>query len=214
MRAGLHRGRIRARRRPPASPAVAAPAQVPCTDIGGGHYECNWYRAGNGFSGGSLVVVGTHDRRLSPPGQELDHLPAGRGRHAQPRGQQEQLVRLDPGRERQVGLGQPARRRRRRRLRLVRRRDAELQRRVRLAAVVERRLGLAAARHAGRDPDPPLRARRPGTPTRTASRRTRATATTPTRTSTRARPRSPGDGVDQDCSGADAAGRLSAIVRL
>src|SRR4051794_31736843 len=42
-----------------ASPAVAAPAQVPCTNIGGGHYECDWYRPGDGFSGGSLVVVGT-----------------------------------------------------------------------------------------------------------------------------------------------------------
>jgi Putative metal-binding motif len=42
-----------------ASPAVAAPAQVPCTNIGGGHYECDWFRPGNGLSGGSLVVVGT-----------------------------------------------------------------------------------------------------------------------------------------------------------
>jgi hypothetical protein len=42
-----------------ASPAVAAPAQVPCTNIGGGHYECSWYRPGDGKTGGSLVVVGT-----------------------------------------------------------------------------------------------------------------------------------------------------------
>jgi hypothetical protein len=42
-----------------ASPAVAAPAQVPCTNIGGGHYECSWYRAGDGKTAGSLVVVGT-----------------------------------------------------------------------------------------------------------------------------------------------------------
>jgi hypothetical protein len=42
-----------------AEPAFAAPAPVPCTNIGGGHYECSWYRPGNGISGGSLVVVGT-----------------------------------------------------------------------------------------------------------------------------------------------------------
>jgi hypothetical protein len=42
-----------------ASPAVAAPAQVPCTNIGGGHYECSWYRPGDGKTAGSLVVVGT-----------------------------------------------------------------------------------------------------------------------------------------------------------
>jgi hypothetical protein len=40
-------------------PASAAPAPVPCTNIGGGQYECSWYRPGDGFSGGSLVVVGT-----------------------------------------------------------------------------------------------------------------------------------------------------------
>jgi hypothetical protein len=42
-------------------PAVAdaAPAQVPCTNVGGGHYECSWFRPGDGQSGGSLVVVGT-----------------------------------------------------------------------------------------------------------------------------------------------------------
>ena len=52
-----------------ASPAVAAPAQVPCTNVGGGHYECDWYRAGDGFSGGSLVVVGT---------QTVGYLPLGK----------------------------------------------------------------------------------------------------------------------------------------
>src|SRR3954469_959395 len=52
-----------------ASPAVAAPAQVPCTNIGGGHYECDWYRPGNGFSGGSLVVVGTTTVGYLPQGK-------------------------------------------------------------------------------------------------------------------------------------------------
>jgi len=42
-----------------ASPAFAEQAQVPCSSIGNGHYECDWYRPGNGISGGSLVVVGT-----------------------------------------------------------------------------------------------------------------------------------------------------------
>jgi hypothetical protein len=39
--------------------AQAAPAPVPCTNIGGGHYECDWYVPGDGIHGGSLVVVGT-----------------------------------------------------------------------------------------------------------------------------------------------------------
>jgi hypothetical protein len=52
-----------------ASPAVAAPAQVPCTNIGGGHYECDWYRPGNGFTGGSLVVVGTQTVGYLPQGK-------------------------------------------------------------------------------------------------------------------------------------------------
>ncbi|HEY6891267.1 MAG TPA: putative metal-binding motif-containing protein [Solirubrobacter sp.] len=52
-------------------PAVAdaAPAQVPCTNIGGGHYECSWYRPGDGYSGGSLVVVGTTTVGYLPQGK-------------------------------------------------------------------------------------------------------------------------------------------------
>jgi hypothetical protein len=42
-----------------AESAQAAPAPVPCTNVGNGHYECNWYVPGDGISGGSLVVVGT-----------------------------------------------------------------------------------------------------------------------------------------------------------
>jgi putative metal-binding protein len=42
-----------------ASPAVAAPAPVPCDNLGNGHYECSWYRPGDGLTGGSLVAVGT-----------------------------------------------------------------------------------------------------------------------------------------------------------
>ena len=34
-------------------------AEVPCTAIGGGKYECSWYRPGDGLSGGSIVAVGT-----------------------------------------------------------------------------------------------------------------------------------------------------------
>jgi hypothetical protein len=56
MRAGLIVGALLAL-------AVAEPAHaqapVPCDDIGGGKYECSWYRPGNGINGGSLVVVGT-----------------------------------------------------------------------------------------------------------------------------------------------------------
>jgi hypothetical protein len=39
------------------SEASAAPAQVPCTPIGGGKYECSWWRPGNGISGGAIVVA-------------------------------------------------------------------------------------------------------------------------------------------------------------
>lgn len=42
-----------------AQPArAAAPAEVPCTSIGGGKYECSWYRPGDGRSGGTIVVFG------------------------------------------------------------------------------------------------------------------------------------------------------------
>jgi Putative metal-binding motif len=39
-------------------PATAAEAQapVPCTAIGNGRYECDWYVPGNGITGGALVV--------------------------------------------------------------------------------------------------------------------------------------------------------------
>jgi Putative metal-binding motif len=52
-------------------PAVAdaAPAQVPCTNIGSGHYECSWYQPGDGYTGGSRVVVGTTTVGYLPPGK-------------------------------------------------------------------------------------------------------------------------------------------------
>ena len=36
-----------------------AQAPVPCSNAGGGHYNCSWWPPGNGTSGGALVVVGT-----------------------------------------------------------------------------------------------------------------------------------------------------------
>lgn len=56
MRAGLIAGAVLALAL--AEPALGQ-APVPCNAIGGGKYECSWYRAGNGFSGGSIVAVGT-----------------------------------------------------------------------------------------------------------------------------------------------------------
>jgi Putative metal-binding motif len=41
-----------------AAPAHAQ-APVPCTAIGGGKYECDWYVPGDGIHGGALVVRGT-----------------------------------------------------------------------------------------------------------------------------------------------------------
>ena len=55
---------------------AAAQTPVPCTAIGGGQYNCDWFRAGDGRTGGAIVAVGTTDGRLSAPGHELDHLPA------------------------------------------------------------------------------------------------------------------------------------------
>jgi hypothetical protein len=67
MRAGLIAGALLA------TLAVADPAfgqaEVPCTSIGGGKFECSWYRAGNGFSGGSLVAVGTTTVGYLPQGR-------------------------------------------------------------------------------------------------------------------------------------------------
>jgi hypothetical protein len=39
-----------------AESAVAAPAPVPCSPIGGGKHECSWWRLGDGRSGGAIVV--------------------------------------------------------------------------------------------------------------------------------------------------------------
>ena len=56
MRAGLIAGALLAL-------AVTEPAlgqaEVPCTNIGGGQFECSWYRAGDGKTGGAIVAVGT-----------------------------------------------------------------------------------------------------------------------------------------------------------
>ncbi|RKQ93514.1 putative metal-binding protein [Solirubrobacter pauli] len=56
MRAGLIAGALLAL-------AVAEPAlgqaEVPCTNVGGGKFECGWFRSGDGRSGGSIVAVGT-----------------------------------------------------------------------------------------------------------------------------------------------------------
>jgi Putative metal-binding motif len=66
MRAGLIAGALLAL-------AVSEPAlgqaEVPCTTIGGGKFECEWYRAGNGFTGGSIVAVGTTTVGYLPKGR-------------------------------------------------------------------------------------------------------------------------------------------------
>lgn len=41
------------------APAAHAQAPVPCNDIGGGKYECDWYVPGDGIHGGALVVRDT-----------------------------------------------------------------------------------------------------------------------------------------------------------
>ena len=56
MRAGLIAGAFLALA---ATEPAFAQTEVPCTNTGDGHYACNWYRPGNGQTGGSLVAVGT-----------------------------------------------------------------------------------------------------------------------------------------------------------
>ena len=198
-----------------ASPAAAAPAQVPCTQHRRrSRPNVTGTAPATASPGGSLVVVGTQDGRLSPAGQEeLDHLPAGRGRHAQPRGQPQQLVRATP-RPRTTSSAGPAR---------STRAGGDnygsfgggapnCDGKPRLAAVVERRLGFPAPAHAGRDADARARHRAAGRRPRRRRRGTRATATTRTPKIYPGAPEVPGDGLDQDCSGADAAGKLSAVV--
>src|SRR3954451_23830250 len=41
----------------PAASAVAAPRPVPCTAAGGGKYNCEWYVAGDGRTGGAKVMM-------------------------------------------------------------------------------------------------------------------------------------------------------------
>ena len=190
----------------------AAPAQVPCTNIGGGHYECNWYRAG---------------RRLSPAARwswsgttTVGYLPQGKNwivcqqagrRHAQPaEGNSNNWFGWTEAENGKMGWASP--------LDAVGGDnygnfgggDAELQRRARRAADLEGVWGSPAPRPAGRDRDAGAGAegrRRPETATPPTS-----TATTLNRHVHPGATEVPNDGVDQDCSGADAAGRLSAVV--
>jgi hypothetical protein len=57
MRAGLIAGALLATLAI-AEPAVAQ-APVPCSSAGGGRYNCEWFRAGDGRTGGAIVAVGT-----------------------------------------------------------------------------------------------------------------------------------------------------------
>jgi hypothetical protein len=58
MRAGLIAAGAVALALLAAGSAQAARAPVPCTNVGSGHYECGWYVPGDGIHGGALVVVG------------------------------------------------------------------------------------------------------------------------------------------------------------
>jgi hypothetical protein len=56
MRAGLIAGALLALAA--AQPALGQ-AEVPCTNTGNGRFECEWFRAGDGRTGGAIVAVGT-----------------------------------------------------------------------------------------------------------------------------------------------------------
>jgi hypothetical protein len=58
----------------PTERAVAA-EPVPCTSIGGGKYNCEWWRAGNGFSAGAMVV--RHENGSGSPLRVVGRLPQG-----------------------------------------------------------------------------------------------------------------------------------------
>ena len=161
-----------------ASPAVPHPRRSRAPTSAAATTSATGTAPVTAISGGSLVVVGHHDRRLSPPGQELDHLPAGRAATCATPRATGTTGSAGPGRERQDGLGQPARRRRRRRLRLA----SAAARRTATARTARRR-PRAASGASPPDPASPGARRRSPAPTvdadRTAIRRT-PTATTPT----------------------------------
>jgi len=66
MRAGLIAGAVLALA---ATEPAFGQAEVPCTNIGGGKYECHFYRPGDGFTGGSIVAVGTTTVGYLPQGR-------------------------------------------------------------------------------------------------------------------------------------------------
>ena len=203
------RGRIRARRCV-SRRRRCSPAQVPCTNIGGGHYECNWYRPGDGYSGGSLVVVGTTTVGYLPQGKNWIICQQAGGDVRNADGNRNNWYGWTEAENGKLGWASP------------------------LDAVggddygtfgggtpncngahgappawsgrLGRRPGPGAARHT--DPGPGAEGR---TSTRTATPAD-ADCDDLDRHVHPGAPEVPNDGVDQDCNGADAAGRLSAVV--
>src|SRR5919112_2258174 len=58
----------------PTERALAADP-VPCAGIGDGKYNCEWWRAGNGFSAGTMVV--RHEGGSGSPLRVVGRLPQG-----------------------------------------------------------------------------------------------------------------------------------------
>jgi hypothetical protein len=193
-----------------ASPAVAAPAQVPCSSIGNDHYECNWYRPGNGYSGGSLVVVGTTTVGYLPQGKNWIICQQVGGNMRNPEGDKNNWFGWTEAENGKMGWASP------------------------LDAVGGDDYGSFGGGTPNCDnahgspptwsgvwgvgPDPGS----PGTPAPVPAPKVDADqdgypadadCDDLNRFAHPGAPDVPGDGVDQDCSGADTAGKLSAIVR-
>ena len=213
MRAGLIAAAFVLAAASHASPAVAAQAQVPCSSIGNGHYECDWYRPGNGFSGGSLVVVGTTTVGYLPQGKNWVICQQIGGDMRNPEGDRNHWFGYTQAENDKLGWASPL--------------DAS-------GGDDYGAFGGGTPNCNGKYGSPPTwsgvwgQPPAPGAPTPTPA----PNPGTPSVDADKDRftpdagdcddfnskvypgaPEVPSDGLDQDCSGADAAGRLSAIVR-
>jgi hypothetical protein len=193
-----------------ASPAVAAPAQVPCTSIGNGRYECDWYRPGNGFTGGSLVVVGTQTVGYLPQGKNWIICQQAGGDMRNPEGDRNNWFAWTEAENGKLGWASPL--------------DAR-------GGDDYGAFGGGTPNCNGKYGSPPSWSGVWGSPPTAGATPTPAPGTAPhdadrdgvaadagdcDDTNSKVYPGAPevaSDGIDQDCSGADAAGRLTAIVR-
>lgn len=182
---------------------------MPCTNIGGGHYECDWYRPGDGLTGGSLVVVGTTTVGYLHQGRNWIICQQVGGDMRNPEGDRNNWFGYTQADNGKMGWASP----------------------------LDARGGDDYGAFGGGTPNcngkygspptwsgiwgsppsqPPKPAPNPGTPSVDADKdHFSPDAGDCDDTNSRVYPGAPevpGDGIDQDCSGADTAGRVTAVV--